>query len=165
MTFIPSGGFGPATGTPIAGGLGPSLTVTILNNYTAIRDKIAEQLATLDTFLTVHATVPMSIVAPAAVVVPGNPIITPHESMDPGLVTYRFQIIAALQSQTEQYAQNQLDELITGATSVPTVVEADQKLNAATYTIQVTEAADYGVIDYAAQRYIGARFLVEATSS
>jgi hypothetical protein len=133
-------------------------------DYTAIRDGLAAQLETVPTFLTVHATVPNRIVAPAAVVVPGRPVATYHDSMigsGGSLTVFNFELVCAVQSMTEEFAQDALDELISGANSVPAAVEADPTLGGAATTCQVRQAVDYGVVAFADTEFIGARFLVE----
>ena len=133
-------------------------------DYTAIRDGLAAQLETVPTFLTVHATVPNRIVAPAAVVVPGRPVATYHDSMfgsGGSLTVFNFELVCAVQSMTEEFAQDALDDLISGANSVPAAVEADPTLGGAATTCQVRQAVDYGVVAFGDSEYIGARFLVE----
>jgi hypothetical protein len=133
-------------------------------DYTAIRDGLAARLQTVPTFLTVHATVPNRIVAPAAVVVPGRPVATYHDSMignGGSLTVFNFEVVCAVQSMTEEFAQDALDDLISGTNSVPAAVEADPTLGGAATTCQVRQAVDYGVVAFADTEFIGARFLVE----
>lgn len=133
-------------------------------DYTAIRDGLATRLDTVPTFLTVHATVPGRIVAPAAVVVPGRPVATYHDSMvgsGGSLTVFNFEIVCAVQSMTEEFAQDALDDLISGTSSVPAAIEADPTLGGAATTCQVRQAVDYGVVAFADTEFIGARFLVE----
>jgi hypothetical protein len=133
-------------------------------DYTAIRDGLATRLDTVSTFLTVHATVPNRIVAPAAVVVPGRPVATYHDSMvgsGGSLTVFNFEIVCAVQSMTEEFAQDALDDLISGTSSVPAAIEADPTLGGAATTCQVRQAVDYGVVTFADTEFIGARFLVE----
>ncbi|MCP4894226.1 MAG: hypothetical protein GY911_10500 [Actinomycetales bacterium] len=133
-------------------------------DYTAIRDGLAARLETIDAFLTVHATVPGRIIAPAAVVVPGRPVAVYHDSMignGGSLTVFNFELVCAVQSMTEEFAQDALDDLITGPDSVPAAIETDPTLGGAATTCQVRQAVDYGVIAYADTEFIGARFLVE----
>jgi len=133
-------------------------------DYTAIRDGLATRLETVSTFLTVHATVPNRIVAPSAVVVPGRPVATYHDSMvgtSGSLTVFNFELVCAVQSMTEEFAQDALDDLISGADSVPAAIEADPTLGGAATTCQVRQAVDYGVVAFADTEFIGARFLVE----
>jgi len=133
-------------------------------SYGAIRDAIAIKLATIDTFVSVHATVPMSVTAPAAVVVPGRPAATYHQSMDGtagSLTRFDFEIVVAVQSMTEEMAQDRLDDLMSGAGSVLTALETDVTLLGTAVACQVTRAVDYGTIRYGDQEYLGARFVLE----
>jgi hypothetical protein len=133
-------------------------------DYTAIRDGLATRLDTVPTFLTVHATVPNRIVAPAAVVVPGRPVATYHDSMigsGGSLTLFNFELVCAVQSITEAFSQAALDDLISGTNSVPAAIEADPTLGGAATTCQVRQAVDYGVVAFADTEFIGARFLVE----
>ena len=134
-------------------------------DYTAIRDGLATRLGTVSTFLTVHATVPNRIVAPAAVVVPGRPVATYHDSMigsGGSLTVFNFDIVCAVQSMAAEFSQDTLDDLISGSGSVPAAIEADPTLGGAATTCQVRQAVDYGVIAFADTEFIGARFSVEA---
>ena len=136
-------------------------------DYTAIRDGLATRLDTVPTFLTVHATVPKRIVAPAAVVVPGRPVATYHDSMigsGGSLTLFNFELVCAVQSMTEAFSQAALDDLISGTNSVPAAIEADPTLGGAATTCQVRQAVDYGVVAFADTEFIGARFLVEVYS-
>jgi hypothetical protein len=54
-----------------------------------------------------------------------------------------------------------VDDLISGANSVPAAIEADPTLAGAATTCQVRQAVDYGVVAFADTEFIGARFLVE----
>tara|TARA_R110000824_G_scaffold189899_2_gene371320 strand:+ start:949 stop:1368 length:420 start_codon:yes stop_codon:yes gene_type:complete len=133
-------------------------------DYTAIRTGLAARLETIDIFLTVHATVPGRIAAPAAVVVPGRPVAQYHQSMSGAagsLTLFRFQVTCAVQSMTEQYSQDRLDDLISGAKAVSTAIEADPTLGGAAITSEVTQTVDYGVISFADTEYVGASMLVE----
>ena len=133
-------------------------------DYTAIRDGLATRLDTVPTFLTVHATVPNRIVAPAAVVVPGRPVATYHDSMigsGGSLTVFNFELVCAVQSMSEAFSQAALDDLISGTSSVPAAIEADPTLGGAATTCQVRQAVDYGVVAFADTEFIGARFLVE----
>jgi len=133
-------------------------------DYTAIRDGLAARLDTIDAFLTVHATVPGRIIAPAAVVVPGRPVAVYHDSMignGGSLTVFNFELVCAVQSMTEEFAQDALDDLISGPDSVPTAIEADPTLGGAATTTQVRQAVDYGVVAFADTEFVGARFLVE----
>lgn len=135
-------------------------------DYAAIRAGIATRLeaVTATPFLTVHDTVPGSVTVPAAVVMPARPIATYHESMTGAagsLTMFRFDVLVLLQNMAEEYSQNALDALISGTGSVPDAIEADPTLNGAALTSQVTQATDYGVVEWADSAYIGARFAVE----
>ena len=136
-------------------------------DYTAIRDGLAARLETLNVFLSVHSTVPGRIAAPAAVVVPGRPVAAYHESMsgDAGsLIRMGFDVVCAVQAMTEEFAQDRLDDLISGTGSVIAAIEADPTLGGAAITCQVTQCADYGVIAYADSEFYGIRLSVEGFS-
>ena len=133
-------------------------------SYSAIRDGLAVRLRTLDLFTVVYATVPGRVVAPCAVVVPGRPIAGYHESMagqGGQLIRFRFDILAIVQAMAEEWNQDALDGLIAGPASVPAAIEADTTLDGSALTSQVTQATDYGIVDWADSQYIGARFEVE----
>jgi len=135
-------------------------------DYAAIRAGLAARLeaVTATPFLTVHDTVPGAVVAPAAVVVPARPAATYHETMvgaGGALTMFRFELVVLLQNMAEEFAQNALDALMSGSGSVPDAVEADVTLGGAAVTAQVTQATDYGVVQWADTEYVGARFAVE----
>ncbi len=135
-------------------------------DYGAIRQAIADrlELVTATQFLTVHAAVPAAVVAPAAVVVPARPVAEYHESMTGtggSLTVFRFDVVAMLQSAAEPFVQAELDALISGAGSVPVVLEADPTLNGNADAVQVTQATDYGAVGFADTEYVGVRFSLE----
>ena len=59
------------------------------------------------------------------------------------------------------FAQDRLDDLISGTKAVTTAIDADPTLGGAAITAQVTQTVDYGVISFADTEYVGARMLVE----
>tara|TARA_R110000822_G_scaffold295721_2_gene417956 strand:+ start:4488 stop:4907 length:420 start_codon:yes stop_codon:yes gene_type:complete len=133
-------------------------------SYSAIRDGLAVRLRTLDTFLVVHSTVPGATVAPCAVIVPGSPIAGYHESMQGSggqLIQFNFDVLALVQAMAEEYNQDTLDALISGADSVPSAIEADQTLGGVSAAVVCTAAVDYGSIRFADSEYVGARFKIE----
>jgi hypothetical protein len=134
-------------------------------SYPAIRDGLAVRLRTLDTFLVAHPTVPLSTVAPAAVVVPGNPIARYHQTMEGAggaLIQLNFEILALVQAMAEEFNQDTLDALIVGADSVPVAIEGDQTLGGEALAVVCTVAANYGdAIRFADSEFIGAVFRIE----
>lgn len=135
-------------------------------DYGAIKTGLATRLeaVTATPFLTVYDTVPGSVTVPSAVVVPARPIATYHETMvgaGGSLTAFRFEIVVMLQNMAEEYSQNALDALISGTGSVPAAIEADPTLDGSALTCQVTQATDYGIVEWADSAYVGARFLVE----
>lgn len=138
-------------------------------DYGAIRDAIADrlELVTATEFLTVHSTVPAAVVAPAAVVVPGNPFAEYHESMagnGGSLTLFRFDVVAMLQAAAEPFVQADLDALVSGAGSVPAVLEADQTLGGTADAVQVTQATRYGAVQFSDTDFVGCTFNVEIYS-
>ena len=133
-------------------------------SYTAIRDGLAVRLRTLDTFLVAHATVPGSTVAPAAVIVPGDPIARYHQSMEGAggaLIQFNFDILGLVQAMAEEWNQDTLDALIAGADSVPVAIEGDQTLGGAAVAVVCTTSTSYGSIRFADSEYVGAIFRTE----
>lgn len=133
-------------------------------DYAAIREGLKTRLETIDTFLVVHATVPGRVVAPAAVVVPGRPLAVYHDSMvgsSGSLTVFQFEIVCCVQSMAEEFAQDTLDLLISGTSSVQAAIEADPTLGGSATTCQVRQAVDYGTVEFADSVYYGARFICE----
>jgi hypothetical protein len=133
-------------------------------SYSAIRDGLAVRLRTLDLFTVVYDTVPGRVVAPCAVVVPGRPIAGYHESMNGQggqLIRFSFDILAIVQAMAEEYNQDALDALISGAASVPVALEADPTLGGVSAAVVCTSATDYGMIRFSDTEYVGARFNTE----
>jgi hypothetical protein len=133
-------------------------------DYSAIRSGLAAALETLDSFLVVHSTVPNRVVPPAAIVVPARPVAEYHQSFDGtggNLTLFRFDIVTAVQSMTEEWAQTDVDTLVSGSGSVISALEADPTLGGACLTLQVTQATDYGMVEFADSSFIGCRFSVE----
>ena len=136
-------------------------------DYGAIRQGLADALATIPTFLTVYASTPSRITPPSAIVLPGRPVADYHRSMEGtagALTRYNFEIIAATQQMAAVYNQEKLDALVSGTGSIPAVLEADPTLGGECLTLQVSAATDYGLLTFADSTFVGVRFSVEVFS-
>lgn len=131
---------------------------------TQIRTGLATRLATI-TGLSAHATAPGQVVAPAAIVLPGAPLIEFDEAFGAGLDDYNFRIMVLAQRATEETAQALLDAYLPRGTGcVKTAVEADGTLGGiVSYTV-VQRIAEYGPIEWAGVIYMGAIFDVEVST-
>ena len=131
-----------------------------LADYTAI-GTARDTPDTVPTFLTVHATVPNRIVAPAAVVF-SRPVATYHDSMIGRRCSqFNFELVCAA-IHDRRVCPGRPRRPISGTSSVPAAIEADPTSAAQPLPARVRQAADYGVA-FADTEFIGARFLVEVT--
>lgn len=133
-------------------------------SYAGIRDGLKTRLETISLFLAVHDTVPSRTVAPAAIVVPGIPVVDYHQSMEGSggsLQRFRFDVVCAVQQMSEPFSQDDLDGLVSGSGSVKTAIEGDVTLGGAALTSVVQRCTDYGEISIADTTYTGCRFEVE----
>jgi hypothetical protein len=132
-------------------------------NFGAIRTGIAEALETLD-LVAVYDTVPDRVVVPSAAVIPGDPFVEYHRTMDgtAGQLTLaRFDVVLFAARFDTHSAQDLLDELVG---SVPAAIEKDPTLNGAAQVVIVTEATNYGVVTVGDTTYLGCRFDCEVYS-
>lgn len=130
-------------------------------SISAIRDGLRARLATIPG-LYEYDIVPDDIVTPAAVVMPGEPLVVFDSTFARGSDEFNFLILLLVQFANERTAQDALDAYLagSGASSVKTVVEADQTLGGAVAYVTVTSAINYGAREYAGVQYLGVEFTV-----
>ena len=130
-------------------------------DYPAIRAALADRLDTVEGLAATYATVPDRVVTPSAAVIPGDPFVTFHESMDGTagpLTLCRFDVVVFAGRFESAAGQTVLDELVG---TLPDILEADQTLGETALVVIVREATNYGVVTVADTVYLGCRFDVE----
>lgn len=125
----------------------------------AIRDAIKARLATISGLRT-HDTIPGTIMAPAAIVMPGDPLIEFDDAFGRGGDTLNFVVLLLVQYADIRIAQDSLDAYLatSGAASVKAAV--DGTLGDTVSDAVVTAVRNYGVQDYNGVEYLGAEFPV-----
>ena len=133
-------------------------------DYDNIRAGIKTRLEAVSSpqaFVTVYDFVPDFLTPPCAIVVPSNNAITFHEAMGTvaaGLATCRFDILIAAQRFESTANQKILNDYIV---TVPTALEADQTLGGEAKSVQVTNARNYGPINFADAVFLGVQLDLE----
>ena len=130
-------------------------------DYSAIRSGLRTRLATSSTFLQVAATVPDSISPPAAVVMPGTPVVDYSASFNDALQRFIFKVVVFAQRFDEEANQTLLDGLLSGSGSVRSLIAGDATLGGAAKTCQVVTADMYGLVEANETEFLGLELTVE----
>ena len=120
-----------------------------------------EAVSSPQSFVSVYDFVPDFLTPPCAIVVPSNNAITFHEAMGTvaaGLATCRFDIVIAAQRFESTANQETLNDYLV---TVPTALEADQTLGGESKSVTVTNARNYGPINFGDSVYLGVQLDLE----
>jgi hypothetical protein len=131
-------------------------------SVSTIRDGLKARLATIPG-LYEYDIVPDDIVTPAAVVLPGDPLIVFDSTFARGSDEFNFLILVLVQYANERTAQDQLDGFLAGSgtSSVKTAIEGGGgTLGGVVACVTVTAAGSYGAREYAGVQYLGVEFSV-----
>ena len=134
--------------------------------FDLIRRRLGEALEAAEDIKAVYAAVPDSVgVAPAAIVLPGEPAAEYHltaANKYAGLVQFNFDVIVVASRFGNFHGQTEIDRFLsTEAGAVIDALEADQTLGGEAGVVLVTTASDYGQIQVGDTDYVGCRFSVE----
>lgn len=129
-------------------------------NVKAIRVALANQLAS--TGLRTHPVAPGQVVPPCAVIIPNRPAIEFGVTMD-GETQVNLLAIILLSAANDAYGQDVLDDYVSssGPNSVAAAIQADPTLGGAVEFAVPLQVTTYGLVEYAAQQYMGASFLIQ----
>lgn len=132
-------------------------------SFSAIRAGLATRLNTIDGWQA-YAKAPGDVVLPCVVVLPANPFIEFDQTMARGSDTLMFNLVALVGNPDDDVAQDNLDIYLDGAgvTSIKEAVDSD--LGGIVSYARVVRGQEYGEIDYAGGRYLGATFLAEVVT-
>ena len=127
----------------------------------AVRDGLKARLATI-AGMHPYDIVPDDITTPAAVVMPGDPLIVFDSTFGRATDELNFVILLLVQFANERTAQDALDAYLagSGSSSVKAAVEGDQTLGGSAGYCTVTSAINYGGREYAGVNYLGVEFTV-----
>jgi hypothetical protein len=131
-------------------------------SMTALRQGIATRLATIDE-LNVYAFIPDTIVTPAAIVAPGDETFIQWDtSMSGGSDDYTFRVTLLLPKGSDEDGQAKLDAYLeeSGASSVKAAIEGDETLGGIADWLHVTEARNYGRVQWNLVDYYGCELLI-----
>jgi len=131
-------------------------------DFDAMRNGLAALIGAA-TGIRAHADASGAISPPCAVVLPGRPAITYGKTMDDE-VDVNLLAIVLLSAANESSGQVNLDAYVSssGAKSINAAVATDPSLGGTCEYAVVVAVQQYGLIEYAAQQYIGATFLIQA---
>ena len=109
-----------------------------------------------------QARVSGSVVPPAWLVTPGDPVITYHDTTDGG-TTMRFSVLVLVRFADPESAQDELDGYLDAdaATSAKAAIEADPTLDGLVAWVHVAAAGGYDTYGFNNVDYLGARLDVE----
>lgn len=125
-----------------------------------------------ETIAGVHGyyTVPPTILTPAAIVEPGDPVIVFDETMGRGSDDLAFSLLLLVQLTDLASAQAELDGYLAGdgATSVKAAIDAATDpggaLDGVVSMVRVASAGGYGTYQFNGAEYLGVRFEIEVTT-
>lgn len=128
-------------------------------SISAIRDAIKTRLETISG-LRVYDTVPGTVVVPAAIVAPGDPLIVFDVAFARGGDSINFVVLLLVQYAVGRVAQDNLDGYLatSGTSSVKAVV--DGTLGNVVQDACVTTARAYGIHRFNDVDYLGVEFAV-----
>lgn len=131
--------------------------------FTQVRTAIQVRLQTIDG-LRVHDTAPGQVVAPVAIVLPGEPVITYDATMARGSDDLQV-VVRLLVAQGADYAsQAELDKYLAGSGAHSVKAAVDSDLDGLVSFARVAAARNYGEFDHGGTLYLGVEFVVEVTS-
>jgi len=127
-------------------------------SLTAIREALAEALATIDRLRVTHF-MPDQPRPPVAMVYPES--IVYDLNANRGADTYTFIVTVMVGRADDRSAQNAIDMYAVGPDSVKTAIERDRTLGGVVNTCRVTEMRNYQAIPVGDVTYLGVEFEVE----
>ena len=128
--------------------------------FSAVRDALKVRLQTIPG-LTAYDTVPGKINPPAAVVIPGETVITYDAAFDRQADNLSFVIRVLVSASVDYAGQDDLDAFLngTGPSSIKQAIDGD--LGGLVDDASVTQARDYRDYDVGGVKYLGVEFVVE----
>ena len=127
-------------------------------DYSAIRDGLKARLETSSVFIQVADTAPDTVSPPAAIVLPGSPVVEYHEAFGNGLERFTFTILVVVQFFSMSAQQDVIDAMVSGSSSVRALIEGDRTLGGACADCEVTSATGYGEVSINDTEYMGIEF-------
>lgn len=124
----------------------------------AVRDALKAALATIPG-LRAYDTVPGQVNVPAAVVVPGEPLVDYQVAMGGG-AQLTFDIVLVVQLATERIAQDGLDQYLAEVGDHSVKAAVDGNLGGVVMDANVVSAHSYGFHPFNGVEYFGCRFTV-----
>ena len=124
----------------------------------AVRDALKTALATIPGLRT-YDVAPGQVVVPAAVVVPGEPLVEYQVAMGGG-AQLTFNIMLLVQLATERIAAEALDQYMAEVGDHSVKAAVDGNLGGVVMDANVVSVGAYGFHTYAGAEYFGVRFTV-----
>lgn len=135
-------------------------------SVSALRDGLKTRLATISG-LRAHDTFRAEISPPAAIVVPGDPVVSFDSTMARGSDDFNFVITLLVANVVDRVAQDKLDAYLagSGALSVKAAIEGDVSLGGIASFARVVSARNYGPTQVGDQEFLGVDIVVEVCAS
>jgi hypothetical protein len=139
-------------------------------DYGAIRAGLATVIGSA-TGLNAYATAPGAISPPCVVILPGRPAVVYGQTLGTdvtvygeGEVTVNLMAVIIMSAANESSGQDLLDSYISssGSHSVNAAVNANPTLGGTVEYAVLIAVQQYGIIEYAAQPYMGASITIQA---
>lgn len=132
-------------------------------SYSAVKAALKTTLESIDG-LHVYDTPPGQIIVPAALVLPGEPLITYDETMARGSDSMQIIVRLLVSQQVVDIAQDNLDPYLAPEGDLSIKATVDGNLGGAVDYARVAQARNYGEYEYAGVTLLGVEFVVEVLS-
>lgn len=133
-------------------------------SYSTVRDALKTALDTIDG-LTVYATANSTVNPPAAVVLPGDPVISFDSTMARGADDMLFVVRLLVGQQTDYAAQDKIDAYLAGTGPSSVKAAVDGNLGGVVDFARVSQARNYGEFEHPdGHVYLGVEFVIEVTA-
>ena len=132
-----------------------------MSNVRALREALAEAMGSVDGLRT-SATVPDNPRPPIAIVMPERIVYDLNARR--GADTFYFTVMLLVGRADDRASQNNIDQFITGDSSLKAAIEADRTLGGVANTCRVTEMSNYASMSVGEVLYLSAQFNVEVVA-
>lgn len=131
--------------------------------FSAVRSALKTRLQTISG-LTVYATAPGQVNPPAAIILPGEPLVSYDSTMARGSDDLQMVIRVLVAPQIDYASQDDLDVYLAGSGASSVKEAVDGNLGGTVDFARVVLARNYGDFDHNGVTYLGVEFVVEVTA-
>jgi hypothetical protein len=136
-------------------------------SYITVRAAIKEALVVGVSGIKVYEYIPDTLTHPAAVIAPGDPVVSFDATLSRGADEYTFLVRVLVDNAQSEVADKALDAYLagSGSQSIKQAIEDDPRLGGVVDFVSVTQARNYGVYEFGGVSSLGVEFVVVASAS